>query len=211
MRTLNEYINSNDEFFLTFESLENQEEYTLENVYESLFNQLFNEYQINEKFNLFGKIGNVLSKMGDKAKTGGENLDRKIEGWSEDAKKAYRKAKEIAGDAWGDIKDVFGDAVGAIDGAITATKDHITDIAKQFKINPQQLINKIATKLTTIIASNSKLGKQLITWTTDPEKYKAQLAAFTSLSAAMIEAINVQYDKDMIMDVYKAAFMKSEE
>lgn len=153
---------------------------------------------------------NFLAKLGDKAKTGGENLDEKISKWSDAAKNAYKKAKEKAGDAWDKVKDVYGKAINAVETSINVTKEHITNMAEQFKIKSETLINSIATKMTTLIASNNKLGKQLVAWSVDPEKYKAQLAAFTSLTASMLQAINVQYDKEMIMDVYKAAFAKTE-
>ena len=72
MKTLNEFVTSidNAEELVIFEAAEIEAAQDLQQVYEMLFDKMF----IVEE-GLFSKIGNALSKMGDKSK----ELDDKIE------------------------------------------------------------------------------------------------------------------------------------
>lgn len=208
MKTLNKFIyESSEDFNLLLESIQEiDENITLENVYESLFDKLYNNGMINE--GLFSKIGNALAKLGDKAKSGGENLDKKIDQASDAAKSAINKAKEKAGEAWDKVKDVYTNAVTAIDSAITASKETIVNLAEKFKLKKEELEATIANVYTNAMASGKEIGKKLLDWTTNASKFPAQLAAGAIIITGAKVALLAGFDGSMIMDLLLSAGVK---
>ena len=208
MKTLNKFIyESSEDFNLLLESIQEiDENITLENVYESLFDKLYNNGMINE--GLFSKIGNALAKLGDKAKSGGENLDKKIDQASDAAKSAINKAKEKAGEAWDKVKDVYTNAVTAIDSAIAASKETIVNLAEKFKLKKEELEATIANVYTNAMASGKEIGKKLLDWTTNASKFPAQLAAGAIIITGAKVALLAGFDGSMIMDLLLSAGVK---
>ena len=208
MKTLNKFIcESSEDFNLLLESIQEiDENITLENVYESLFDKLYNNGMINE--GLFSKIGNALAKLGDKAKSGGENLDKKIDQASDAAKSAINKAKEKAGEAWDKVKDVYTNAVTAIDSAIAASKETIVNLAEKFKLKKEELEATIANVYTNAMASGKEIGKKLLDWTANASKFPAQLAAGAIIITGAKVALLAGFDGSMIMDLLLSAGVK---
>ena len=207
MKSLNKYIteseSSND---LLFESIINSENMTLENVYENMFDTLFETYQVNE--GLFSKIGNALAELGVKAKKGGESMDKKIEKLSDAAKSAINTAKEKAGDAWDKVKDTYTNAVVAVDNAITASKETISQLAEKFKVKKEELEALVANTCANAIAQGKEIGKKLQEWTADATKFTAQMAASAAIVSAAKIAMAAGYNSNMIIDLLDAAGVK---
>jgi len=208
MKTLNNYINEsciiND---LLFESvLEINESLSLQNVYESLFDKLYSENSINE--GLFSKIGAALKKLGDKASSKGEEIDKKIDSLSDAAKSAIENAKKKAGDAWDDIKGIYTNAVSAIDNAISVSKDTISDMAEKFKIKKSQLETTVANVYANAIAKGGEFAKKSQEWINDATKYSAQIAACVAIITGAKMAISAGYDSGMIIDLLASAGVK---
>ena len=208
MKTLNTYINEssiiND---LLFESaLELDENTSLQDVYESLFDKLYSDNMINE--GLFSKIGQALKKLGDKASAKGEEIDQKINDLSDAGKAAIENAKKKAGDAWDDVKGVYTNAVSAIDNAISASKDTITDMAEKFKIKKDQLEATVANVYTNAIAKGGEFAKKAQEWVADATKYPAQIAACVAIITGAKMATAAGYDSSMIIDLLSAAGVK---
>lgn len=208
MKTLNNYINEssiiND---LLFESvLEINESLSLQNVYESLFDKLYSENTINE--GLFSKIGVALKKLGDKASIKGEEIDKKIDKLSDAAKGAIENAKKKAGDAWDDVKGVYTNAVSAIDNAISASKDTISDMAEKFKIKKSQLETTVANVYANAITKGGEFAKKAQEWINDSTKYPAQIAACVAIITGAKMAISAGYNSSMIIDLLASAGVK---
>lgn len=208
MKTLNKFIyESSEDFDLLLESIQEiDENTTLENVYESLFDKIYNNGMINE--GLFSKIGDALAKLGNKAKSGGENLDKKIEQASDAAKLAINKAKEKAGEAWDKVKDVYTNAVTAIDSAIAASKETIVNLAEKFKLKKEELEATIANVYTNAMASGREIGKKLLDWTANAAKFPAQLAAGAIIITGAKAALLAGFDSSMIIDLLSSAGVK---
>ena len=208
MKRLNNYINESSNFNeLLFESaLELDENTTLQNVYESLFDKLYSDNMINE--GLFSKIGKALKNLGDKALTKGEEIDKKINNLSDAGKNAIETAKKKAGDAWDDVKGVYTSAVSAIDNAITASKDTISNMAEKFKIKKPQLEVTVANVFANAIAKNGEFAKQAQEWIIDTTKYPAQLSACIAIITGAKLAITAGFDSSMIIDLLSAAGIK---
>ena len=208
MKTLNTYINestlNND---LLFESvLELHENTTLQDVYESLFDKLYSENTINE--GLFSKIGATLKKIGDKASAKGEEIDQKINNLSDAGKAAIETAKKKAGNTWDDVKGVYTNAVSAIDNAISASKDTITNMAEKFKIKKDQLEATVANVYANAIAKGGEFGKKAQEWVANAAKYPAQIAACVAIITGAKMATVAGYDSSMIIDLLASAGIK---
>lgn len=189
---------------LLFESIfEINESLSLQNVYESLFDKLYSENTINE--GLFSKIGAALKKLGNKASVKGEEIDKKIDKLSDAAKGAIENAKKKAGDAWDDIKGVYTNAVSAIDNAISASKDTISDMAEKFKIKKSQLETTVANVYANAIAKGGEFAKKAQEWINDASKYPAQIAACVAIITGAKMAISAGYDSSMIIDLLASA------
>lgn len=208
MKRLNNYINESSNFTeLLFESaLELNENTTLQNVYESLFDKLYSDNMINE--GLFSKIGKALKNLGDKALTKGEEIDKKINNLSDAGKNAIETAKKKAGDAWDDVKGVYTNAVSAIDNAISASKDTISGMAEKFKIKKDQLEATVANVYANAIAKGGEFAKKAQEWIIDATKYPAQLSACIAIITGAKMAIVAGYDSSMIIDLLSAAGIK---
>lgn len=207
MKTLNSYINeSNVPVELLFESvLEMDENTTLQDVYEKMFDKMFDSEtnMINEGF--FGKIGSWLKKQGDKAENLGKDADAKIDELTDAGKAAIETAKKKAGAAWDKVKGVYTNAVSAVDNAIKASKDTITNLAEKFKIKAQEIQVLVGSVLTNAISKGGELAKKAEEWLKDATKYPAEIAAFCTLVTAAKVCKVAGLDSSLIIDVLSAA------
>lgn len=205
-KLLNESSMIND---LLFESvLELDENITLQNVYESLFDKMFDSEtnMINE--GIFSTIGSWLKKQGDKAEDLGKDADAKIDKLTDAGKAAIETAKKKAGNTWDKVKNVYTNAVAAVDSAITASKDSITDMAEKFKIKKDQLEATVANVYANAIASGKEFGQKAQEWMNNSKKYPAQIAACVAIITAAKMAISAGYDSSMIIDLLSSAGVK---
>jgi len=210
MKTLNKYINESSEIqSLLFESaLELDENITLQDIYEKIFDKMFDSEtnMINE--GIFSKIGSWLKKQGDKAEELGQDADKKIDELTDAGKAAIETAKKKAGDTWEKVKGVYTNAIAAVDNAITASKDTITDMAEKFKIKKDQLEATVANVYANAIASGKEFGQKAKEWMENAAKYPAQIAACVALITGAKMAVSAGYDSSMIIDLLSAAGVK---
>jgi len=208
MKQLQDFIYaSSQDFNLLFESIDEVDEYTtLENIYEDIFDKIYNNGMINE--GLFSKIGSALAKFGQKAQQAGEKADQKMKNLSDAGKSAIDKAKEKAGNAWDKVKGVYTNIVSAIDTAIAASKDTITSLAEKFKLKKEEIEATIANVYSNAIAAGKEIGKKIGEWTMNAAKFPAQLTAGATLIVGCKIAMTAGFNSDMIMDLLFAAGLK---
>ena len=216
MKTLTTYLNEcsfNRTMIIEALTEVERNNMSLQDVYEAFFDELYANNMINE--GLFSSIGNALKKLGQKSedfdtaigeKTG--NIKRKL---SDAATKAIEYAKQKAGNAWDSVKGVYTSVVSAIDSAIEASKNTITNLAKQFKVKVEEIEAGISNVYTKIISTGSKLGQKILEWTKDSVKFAAQLSAGTILITGIKVAMTAGYTTEMITDLLSIAGVKSNE
>ena len=205
MKSLDTYINEssiNAELLLEAIS-EVNENSTLQNVYEFMFDKMFENGMINEGF--FSKLGKWAAKMGSKAEKAGEDADKKLDQLSDAGKAAIDNAKKKAGDSWDKVKGVYTNAVAAVDNAIMASKNTIADMAEKFKIKKDQLEATVASVYANAIAQGKDFGKKAQEWMANASKYPAQIAACVALITGAKMAISAGYDSSMILDLLSSA------
>ena len=208
MKNINTYINEakfDDEMLL--ESIINDDvQMTVLDVYEHMFDKMFEQYQIDEGF--FSGLGKRLANLGKKVEEVGEKTDEKIEELSDDAKKAIENAKTKAGKVWDKIKDVYTNAVTAVDSAIKASDETISKLAEKFKVKKADLETLIANTCANAISSGKEIGEKMKEWTANAAKYPAQMAACATLISGAKIAIAAGYNSSMILDLLVAAGIK---
>ena len=153
MKTLNEFVTSidNSEDFVIFEAAEIEAAQDLQQVYEMLFDKMF----VVEE-GLFSKIGNALSKMGDKSKELDDKIEAKKKAMSDAAKAAIENAKKKAGDAWDKVKDTYTNAVAQVDAGVQASKEYWDKLSGKIGMKMSEIEAKVATIITNGIAKGKE-------------------------------------------------------
>ena len=211
MKTLTTYLNEcsfNRTIIIEALAEVERNNMSLQDVYEAFFDELYANHMINE--GLFASIGNALKKLGQKSEDFDTTLANKKQKLSDAATKAIEYAKQKAGDAWDSVKGVYTSVVSAVDRAIEASKNTITNLAKQFKVKAEEIEAGVSNVYTKIISTGSKLGKQILEWSKDGVKFAAQLSAGTILITGIKVAMAAGYTTEMITDLLSIAGMKPE-
>lgn len=153
MKTLNEFVTSidNSEDFVIFEAAEIEAAQDLQQVYEMLFDKMF----VVEE-GLFSKIGNALSKMGDKSKELDDKIEAKKKAMSDAAKAAIDNVKKKAGDAWDKVKDTYTNAVAQVDAGVQASKEYWDKLSGKIGMKMSEIEAKVATIITNGIAKGKE-------------------------------------------------------
>lgn len=153
MKTLNEFVTSidNAEDLVIFEAAEIEAAQDLQQVYEMLFDKMF----VVEE-GLFSKIGNALSKMGDKSKELDDKIEAKKKAMSDAAKAAIENAKKKAGDAWDKVKDTYTNAVAQVDAGVQASKTYWDKLSDKIGMKMSEIEAKVATIITNGIAKGKE-------------------------------------------------------
>lgn len=174
---------------------------TIEDVYENIFNRMYNinECIINEGF--FSKVANLLKNAGNKVENFDKTLEDKRNKLSDAAKNAIANAKQTAGNDWNSIKDTFSDVVALIDGGLQDAKGAITDAVKKAGIKADEIEIKLAEIYTNGIARKKET---IINTLADAKKIPA-------VNALMIGAImcnKAGFNSSQIIDILDAAGVK---
>lgn len=174
---------------------------TIEDVYENIFNRMYNinECIINEGF--FSKVANLLKNAGNKVENFDKTLEDKRNKLSDAAKNAIANAKQTAGNDWNSIKDTFSNVVALIDGGLQDAKGAITDAVKKAGIKADEIEIKLAEIYTNGIARKKET---IINTLADVKKIPA-------VNALMIGAImcnKAGFNSSQIIDILDAAGVK---
>lgn len=202
MRTITEYLNSsNSNEFMLFENINT--EMSLQEVYESLFDKMFNEdMQLNEGLgDWLRKLAGKGDKLDARAKELKDAAKAKIDKMSDAAKNAIEGAKQKAGEAWDSVKDTYTSAVAAIDDAI-----------QNAKVSVEDMVTKAGIKMETFVATAGQVmsnmyaqGKEKIA---NSFKDTKKAAAFNALLLGAILCKNNGIDSSQMLDILAAAGVK---
>ena len=199
MRTITEYLNSsNSNEFMIFESINT--EMSLQEVYESLFNKMFDEdMQLNEGLgDWLRKLAGKGDQIDAKAKELKDAAKEKIAKMSDDAKNAIGAVKQKAGDAWDSVKDTYTAAVATIDDALQNSKASIEDVVKKSGIKMEAFMAATAQTITNLYAQ----GKDKLANTFQDTKHTA---AMQTLMLGAILCKNNGIDSSQMLDILAAA------
>lgn len=199
MRTITEYLNSsNSNEFMLFESLDT--EMTLQEVYESLFDKMFDEnMQLNEGLgDWLRKLADKGDKVDAKAKELKDAAKQKIDKMSDDAKNAIEAAKKKAGDAWDSIKDTYTAAVATVDDALQNAKASIEDVVKKSGVKMDAFMSATAQTITNLYAQ----GKDKLA---NAFKDTKNTAAMQTLMLGAILCKNNGINSSQMLDILSAA------
>ena len=202
MRTITEYLNSsNSNEFMLFESINT--EMSLQEVYESLFDKMFNEdTQLNEGLgDWLRKLAGKGDKVDAKAKELKDAAKAKIDKMSDAAKNAVETAKQKAGDAWDSVKDTYTSAVAAIDDAIQNAKTSVEDMVTKAGIKMETFVATAGQVMSNMYAQ----GKEKIA---NSFKDTKKAAAFNALLLGAILCKNNGIDSSQMLDILAAAGVK---
>ena len=198
MRTIKEYLSSNNSETLLFESIDTT--MSLQEVYEALYDKMFdNEYQLNEG------LGDWLRKLaakGDKIDKKAEELktsaEEKIKNMSKDAKEAIENVKKKVGKSWDDVKDTYTAAVATIDDAIQNAKTSVENNVKNAGLKMSSFLATSAQVLSNLYAQGKdKLANSL--------KDTKKAAAFNAILLGAILCKKNGIDSSTILDILSAA------
>lgn len=212
MKSLNEFlsassyveINHNYKGTPLFESYEIEQFESLQEVYEAIFDKLFDEENecLNEGFgSFFGKLAKWGDKADKKISDFKQSVQDKVKSLSDAAKNAIETAKKKAGDAWDKVKDTYTSVVASIDNSLKASKDTIVKFAVNAKMKVDELESKIASIITNAMASGKELGEKLMNILASPVQGTLLVAYFTTALAASKGGIK----SDTLLDVLSAA------
>lgn len=199
MRTITEYLNSsNSNEFMLFENINT--EMSLQEVYESLFNKMFDEdMQLNEGLgDWLRKLAGKGDKIDAKAKELKDSAKEKIDKMSDDAKKAIEAVKQKAGDSWDSVKDTYTAAVATIDDALQNAKASVEDVVKKSGIKMEAFMAATAQTITNLYAQ----GKDKLANTFQDTKHTA---AMQTLMLGAILCKNNGIDSSQMLDILAAA------
>lgn len=199
MRTITEYLNSsNSNEFMLFENI--NEEMTLQEVYESLFDKMFDEnMQLNEGLgDWLRKLADKGDKVDAKAKELKDAAKQKIDKMSDDAKNAIAGAKQKAGDAWDSIKDTYTAAVATVDDALQNAKASIEDVVKKSGVKMDAFMSATAQTITNLYAQ----GKDKLA---NAFKDTKNTAAMQTLMLGAILCKNNGINSSQMLDILSAA------
>lgn len=199
MRTITEYLNSsNSNEFMLFENI--NEEMTLQEVYESLFDKMFDEnMQLNEGLgDWLRKLADKGDKVDAKAKELKDAAKQKIDKMSDDAKNAIEGAKQKAGDAWDSIKDTYTAAVATVDDALQNAKASIEDVVKKSGVKMDAFMSATAQTITNLYAQ----GKDKLA---NAFKDTKNTAAMQTLMLGAILCKNNGINSSQMLDILSAA------
>ena len=198
MRTIKEYLSSNNSETLLFESIDTT--MSLQEVYEALYDKMFdNNYQLNEG------LGDWLRKLADK----GDKVDKKaaelkqaakesINKMSGDAKAAIENVKKKAGKSWDKVKGTYTAAVATIDSALQNAKTSVENVVKASGIKMAAFIATSAQVLSNLYAQ----GKDKLANTFKDTK---SAAAMQALLLGAILCKNNGINSSQIIDILSAA------
>lgn len=198
MKTIKEYLSSNNSQTLLFESIDTT--MSLQEVYEALYDKMFdNEYQLNEG------LGDWLRKLADK----GDKVDKKaaelkqaaqnkIKKMSDDAKAAIENVKAKAGESWDKVKDTYTAAVATIDDALQNAKTSVEDVVKSAGIKMADFMATSAQVLSNLYAQ----GKEKLA---NSFKDTKTAAAMQALLLGAILCKNNNIDSSQVLDILAAA------
>lgn len=196
MKSLNEFLNGNNNVqyndVVLFEAYEIEQFESLQEVYEAIFDKMFDieDESINEGF--FSALSNGLRKMADttdKVKAKKDEFTKKL---SDAAKNAIESAKEKAGKAWDKVKDTYTSVVGSIDNALKSTKDTIVKFAANAKLKVEEVESKIAAITTNAIAKGGNVGKKIGEIIADVAKAPFLVAFLTTALAAASVGLDIK-------------------
>lgn len=200
MKNLNEFLSAssyaetNNNYKVTplFEAYEIEQFESLQEVYEAIFDKMFDieDDSINEGF--FSALSNGLRKMADttdKVKAKKDEFTKKL---SDAAKNAIESAKEKAGKAWDKVKDTYTSVVGSIDNALKSTKDTIVKFAANAKLKVEEVESKIAAITTNAIAKGGNVGKKIGEIIADVAKAPFLVAFLTTAIAAASVGLDIK-------------------
>lgn len=196
MKSLNEFLNGNNTIqyndVVLFEAYEIEQFESLQEVYEAIFDKMFDieDDSINEGF--FSALSNGLRKMADttdKVKAKKDEFTKKL---SDAAKNAIESAKEKAGKAWDKVKDTYTSVVGSIDNALKSTKDTIVKFAANAKLKVEEVESKIAAITTNAIAKGGNVGKKIGEIIADVAKAPFLVAFLTTAIAAASVGLDIK-------------------
>ena len=202
MRTITEYLNSsNSNEFMLFESINT--EMSLQEVYESLFDKMFNEdRQLNEGLgDWLRKLAGKGDKIDAKAKELKDAAKAKIDKISDAAKNAIEAAKQKAGDAWDSVKDTYTSAVATIDDAIQNAKASVEDMVTKAGIKMETFVATAGQVMSNMYAQ----GKEKLA---NSFKDTKKAAAFNALLLGAILCKNNGIDSSQMLDILSAAGVK---
>ena len=198
MRTIKEYLSSNNSETLLFESIDTT--MSLQEVYEALYDKMFdNNYQLNEG------LGDWLRKLADK----GDKVDKKaaelkqaakesINKMSGDAKAAIENVKKKAGKSWDKVKGTYTAAVATIDSALQNAKTSVENVVKASGIKMAAFIATSAQVLSNLYAQGKdKLANSF--------KDTKSAAAMQALLLGAILCKNNGINSSQIIDILSAA------
>ena len=198
MKTIKEYLSSNNSETLLFESIDTT--MSLQEVYEALYDKMFNdEYELNEGL---GDWLRKLASKGDKVDKKAAELKQaatdKIKKMSNDAKAAIENVKAKAGDSWEKVKDTYTSTIATIDDAIQNAKASVEDLVKNAGI---KMADFMATSAQ-VMANMFVQGKEKVA---NSFKDTKKAAAFNALLIGAILCKNNGIDSSQIIDILSAA------
>lgn len=201
MKTIKEYLSSNNDQTLLFENIDTA--MSLQEVYEALYDKMFDDqYQLNEG------LGDWLRKLAAK----GDEIDKraselkksatdKINNMSDDAKAAIKTVKKNAGDSWGKVKGTYTAAIANIDYALRTAKTSVEKLVKAAGIDMSAFEGTAAQVLSNLYGQGkTKLANSF----TDT---KAAAAMQTLLLGAIL-CKNNNIDQSQILEILFAAGIK---
>lgn len=174
---------------------------SLEQVYENLFNKMYNinESRINEGF--FNTVSKLLKKSADKIDKFDNDIDTAKIKLSNAATTAIANAKQKAGNTWDSIKQTYEKVVGVIDNALQQAKGSVTDAVKKTNITADEIEAKLGNIYTNGLAQGKAVFISFLT-------NKTKIHAINTLMIGAIMCNKAGLNSSQIIDILDAAGIK---
>lgn len=174
---------------------------SLEQVYENLFNKMYNinESRINEGF--FNTVSKLLKKSADKIDKFDNDIDTAKIKLSNAATTAIANAKQKAGNTWDSIKQTYEKVVGVIDNALQQAKGSVTDAVKKTNITADEIEAKLGNIYTNGLAQGKAVFINFLT-------NKTKIHAINTLMIGAIMCNKAGLNSSQIIDILDAAGIK---
>lgn len=201
MKRLNSYLTESKVTAYIFENaLEIDETKTLQDVYEELFDKMFDEnMQLNE--GLFSWLGSKAKKAGDALDSAGKNADEKINSLSSEAKTAIENVKKKAGNAWEKASKPYTNLVNSIDSAVQKAKKSYDGILTQVGIKMAEFLTVSSQVYANAIENVKGFDEEL----NKIKENKQQFAALNTLIAGAMMCRKTNINSSTIITLLNSA------
>jgi hypothetical protein len=198
MKTIKEYLSSNNSQTLLFESIDTT--MSLQEVYEALYDKMFdNKCQLNEGLgDWLRKLADKGDKVDKKAAELKQSAEEKIKKMSDDAKAAIENVKAKAGESWDKVKNTYTAAVATIDDALQNAKTSVENVVKAAGIKMADFMATSAQVMSNLLAQ----GKEKLA---NSFKETKTAAAMQALLLGAILCKNNNIDSSQVLDILAAA------